>query len=236
MKLRGRGDEAHRAAEVRAAGRERDVGAGALARERVGIAAAHVGGGLASLADPLDQGEDDRLVGVSGEAADRADALPALLGAVEDRRHREPDRGQDDHRAGDPADRLAGHRQTPCAGSSTRPRSSRADPASEDRRRQRKRCSCRRRRPRFRRANPGGARSLSTPPHAPADRGGRTAGPSAERPARAPTAAPRPPLREGPTFPARASGAGARGNHRHRGEPEGIRRSLAAATSPPPAS
>src|SRR5260221_1755979 len=52
--------------------------------------------------------EDDLAVGVLDEVADRPDRLPALLAAVEDRRHREADSGQDDRGARDPAEALGG--------------------------------------------------------------------------------------------------------------------------------
>ena len=70
-------------------------------------ALAHVGGGLAGVADPLGFGEDDLAVGVRDEVVDRADRLPALLAAVEDRGHGEADRRQDDRGAGDAAEALA---------------------------------------------------------------------------------------------------------------------------------
>ena len=73
-------------------------------------ALAHVGGRLAGVADPLGLGEDDLAVGVFDEVADRADRLPALLAAVEDRRDGEADGGQDDRGAGDAADTLGGDR------------------------------------------------------------------------------------------------------------------------------
>ena len=88
-------------------------------------ALAHVGGGLADVADSLGFGEDDLAVGVFDEVPGRADRLPALLAAVEDRGNGEADRGQDDRRAGEPADSLGGDREGTCGGSSTRPRSSR---------------------------------------------------------------------------------------------------------------
>ena len=77
---------------------------------------ADVGGRLAGVADPLGFGEDDLAVGVFDEVADRADRLPALLAAVEDRRDGEADGGQDDRRAGEPAERLDGDREGAAAG------------------------------------------------------------------------------------------------------------------------
>ena len=90
----GRLDEADRAAEVGAAVGEGDDFLRVLA-ELLG-ALADVGGGLADVADPLRFGEDDLAVGVFDEVADRADRLPALLAAMEDRGDREADRGEDD--------------------------------------------------------------------------------------------------------------------------------------------
>ena len=72
---------------------------------------ADVGGRLAGVADPLGFGEDDLAVGVVDEVAGRADRLPALLAAVEDRGDGEADRGQDDRGAGDPAEALDGDRE-----------------------------------------------------------------------------------------------------------------------------
>jgi hypothetical protein len=72
---------------------------------------AHVGGGLAGIADSLGFGEDDLAVGVLGEVAKRPDRLPALLAAVEDRGDGETDRGQDDRGAGEAADALGGDRE-----------------------------------------------------------------------------------------------------------------------------
>ena len=74
-------------------------------------ALADVGGGLAGVADPLGLGEDDLAVGVLDEVVDRADRLPALLAAVEDRRDGEADGGQDDGGAGDSAQALGGDRE-----------------------------------------------------------------------------------------------------------------------------
>ena len=74
-------------------------------------ALADVGGGLAGVADSLGFGEDDLAVGVLDEVADRADRLPALLAAVEDRGDGEADGGQDDRGAGDPAEPLGGDRE-----------------------------------------------------------------------------------------------------------------------------
>src|SRR5207244_794762 len=112
------GHEVHRAAEVRATGRERDVWLVrlGLVEGRPGDRLADIGGGLAGLADPLDEGEYDRCVGLLREPADGPHAFPALLRPVEDRRHREPNRGEDDHRARDPTDRLAGNRERLPAG------------------------------------------------------------------------------------------------------------------------
>ena len=102
-------DEAHRAAEVGAAVGDGDEGVRVLAE--LLRALAHVGGGLAGVADPLGFGEDDLAVGVCDEVAERADRLPALLAAVEDRGDGEADGGQDDRGAGEPAEALGGDRE-----------------------------------------------------------------------------------------------------------------------------
>ena len=102
-------DEAHRAAEVGAAVGDGDVGVRVLAE--LLRALAHVGGRLAGVADPLGFGEDDLAVGVCGEVAERADRLPALLAAVEDRRDGEADGRQDDRGAGQSAERLGADRE-----------------------------------------------------------------------------------------------------------------------------
>ena len=126
---------------------------------------------------------------------------------VEDRRHREPDGGQDDHRSGDTADRLTGDREAPCAGSSTRPRSSRADPPREDRRRQRDRCSCRRGRPR----SGGQILAAASKPIASAARSNRSPRPAcsaaAGQPCQSAAGAPGRPSRRA-TFPCSWSGVG----------------------------
>jgi hypothetical protein len=97
-------DEAHRATEVGAAIRDGDK----LARFLIQLlgAAADVGGGLAGVADALGFGEDDLAVSVLDEIAGRADRLPALLAAVEDRRHGKADSGQHDRCPGEAADAL----------------------------------------------------------------------------------------------------------------------------------
>ena len=71
----GRLDPPHRAAEVRAAGRDRDVLALALALEER-VALAHVDGRLARLAHAGGDGDRAREVVVLGEVARRTDVLP----------------------------------------------------------------------------------------------------------------------------------------------------------------
>ena len=105
MKLPAACDEAHRAAEVRAAGGDRDELVRVLlqvawsrgARRRVVLPASPI---------PGTSVKTTWLVGVGGEVVDRPDRLPALLAAVEDRRDREADGGQDDRGAGQAAERL----------------------------------------------------------------------------------------------------------------------------------
>src|SRR5207253_6153856 len=102
-------DEADRAAEVRAAVGDGDELAGLFA-QLLG-APAHVGGGLAGVADSLGLGEDDLAIGVLDEVADRPDALPALLAAVEDRGDGEADSGENDPGGREAAKRLRGDRE-----------------------------------------------------------------------------------------------------------------------------
>ena len=69
-----RADPAHRAAEVRAAGRDRDELVRVVRPVDLGVALAHVGGRLAGLADaPGDQRDRDRRVVVGGEVGRRPD-------------------------------------------------------------------------------------------------------------------------------------------------------------------
>ena len=109
----GGGDEADRAAEVSAAGRDRHVLGRVLVE--VGAALADVDGALAGLADALDDRDHLRLVGVGREVVGAADRLPGLLGAVEDRRDREAQRGQAERSRGDAARRLAADRDRAAA-------------------------------------------------------------------------------------------------------------------------
>src|SRR3954454_10266167 len=106
-----RGHVVHRAAEVSAAARDRDVRVRILVLLRRALA--HERGRLPRLADPLDDREDHRLVGLGCEAAGRADALPELVRLLEDRRDREAPRRQHDDRPRNAADRLPGHGQSP---------------------------------------------------------------------------------------------------------------------------
>src|SRR5829696_9184933 len=118
--------EAHRAAEVSTAGRDRDVLVARLGRValllRFGrvrdlrISLADVGGGLAGLADPLDRGDHHRPVGIGTEVRGRPDGLPRLFFLLEQGRDREADRRQDDRRTGDTADRLYPDRERRPAG------------------------------------------------------------------------------------------------------------------------
>ena len=90
----------------------------------VGAALADVDGGLAGVADPVDDRDHRLAVGVGGEVVGRADALPGLLRPVEDRRHGEADDRQRDGRDRGGAERLAADREDASGGSSSRPRSS----------------------------------------------------------------------------------------------------------------
>ncbi len=115
-------DEAHRTAEVGAAGRDRDELLRVLAE--IGAAATDVDRGLARVAGALDDRDHRLPVGVLGEVPGRADTLPRLLGVVEDRREGEADGGQGDRRHADDGQRPARRRRTPSGESSSRLRSS----------------------------------------------------------------------------------------------------------------
>src|SRR3954453_1905527 len=103
----GRLDEAHRAAEVHAPRRDRDVLAVAVGRALVDlrVALADIDGRLAGLADARAERDDLRDVVVVRELVDGADVVPGLLVLLEDRPQREAERREGDrrdgHRAGD---------------------------------------------------------------------------------------------------------------------------------------
>jgi hypothetical protein len=113
-------DEAHRAAEVHAPRRDRDVLVVLVTRlvVEVGVVLADVDGRLADVADAAHERERSRDVRVVGEVAGRSDRLPVRLVLLEDGADGESDRGQRERGRGDAAGGVdrAGHEATPADG------------------------------------------------------------------------------------------------------------------------
>ena len=103
---------AHGAAEVHAAGGDRDERLLAVGRAvDLLVARADVDGRLADLADPLHDRDDPRDVGVGLEVVRLADRLPGDLRALEQRRaEREAERRQRERERGDGAGAVRGQR------------------------------------------------------------------------------------------------------------------------------